>query len=100
MYGNGFIEGSLQVPPIDFVSKVMYVHTEIEFKPVAVKGDMVEDATHEISSGSGTVKIQTGILEENIYDVARQGDTVNTAEATTGKILTGCWYALEDKAHI
>lgn len=87
--GKGFIDGI----PIsdDFKSKIMYVSDDIQLKPVAVEGDKVE-TTHDITSGSDIMKIQTGVIVDNI---SRQGDTVDT----TNKILTGCWYALEDLAH-
>ena len=75
----------------DFKSKIMYVSDDIQLKPVAVEGDKVE-TTHDITSGSDVMKLQTGIIVDNI---ARAGDTVDT----TKKILTGCWYATEDLAH-
>lgn len=86
---RGFIDG-VSVPG-DFKSKIMYVSDDIQLKPVAVEGDKVE-TTHDITSGSDVMKIQTGVIVDNI---ARQGDTVNT----TDKILTGCWYATEDLTH-
>ena len=72
----------------DFKSKIMYVSDTIELKPIAVEGDKV-NVVEDITSGSDVLKLQTGVVVDNI---ARQGDSVGTGD---GKILTGCWYASE-----